>query len=89
MTEIPRVILPKKSNAEHAKWWLDDLKQLSYEPIRRSNASRLRTILTELSKYVTVIGFDKNGELGIMNIEFTVQDYLNTVESIERELNGR
>ena len=87
MTEIPRITLPKKSNAEHAKCWLNDWKKLSYEPMCRSNASRLRTILTELSKYVTVIGFGEDGELGIMDIELTIQDYLNTVESIERELN--
>ena len=89
MIEVPRIILPEKSNAEHAKCWLDDWKQLSYEPICRSNASRLRTILTELSKYVTVIDFNEDGELGIMNIEFTVQAYLNTVESIEKELSRK
>lgn len=89
MTEIPRIIFPEKSNAEYTKYWLEEWKQLSYEPICRENGTRLRTILTELSNYVTVIGFNKDGELGIMNIEFTVQAYLKIVESVEEELNRR
>lgn len=86
MTEVPRITLPEKSNTESAKCWLEQWKQISYEPICRENGIRLRTILTELSKYVTVIGFNKDGELGTMNIDFTVQEYMKTVESIEQRI---
>ena len=80
--KIPRIILPEKSNAEYAKCWLNDWKKIEYEPVCKETAIQLRTILTELSKYVTVIGFTEDGELGIMDIDLTVKDYMDVVDSV-------
>ena len=79
--EFPQLITTLyESNAERVRGLLKVYNQFEYMRLDEKTIYMIELTLRELNKYVTLIGFTKDKELGIVDIGRTVQDLRNIIQ---------
>ena len=83
MRAVPCIRLSEKSPAETVKGLIEYLNEVNYMPISSRRVMELERTLRSLTQYVTLIGFDKDGRLGYVDVDLTVKCLKNELGGLQ------
>ena len=84
MCDYPLVIIDDRSNCQRVGDLLTYLRDFYYRPHNMDYIIDLQRTLLYLEQYVTLIGFDDNGDLGYVDVDMTIKCHLNTLERFDK-----
>lgn len=88
MSSYPLLIIDDKSNCQRVRDLLSYLEDFYYRQYNMDYIIDLQRTLLYLGRYVTLIGFDDNGDLGYVDVDMTINCHLNTLERFDKNYWG-